>query len=593
MVTVDGTPVQEVLAELSRVARAMDLDAGFNMLFPSQGKTAAGWTTDLFYAGSYLSLDADQTVLGLADGSTLSFINAAVPQIDFTGIRSGADLHRAVEVLGPIVRRSSTSGGAVNTTPASPFVQQPPDSIRSTAAASKMVEERQAFCRPVVDPDAMALRRTWPAPVDSHYDGYAAGYFLDSPGYSNVAVLQLGSFGNPRATSEICDIKEFHRFIGSFVVRALDANKTRLIVDVRSNPGGAEGILGDAFDHLFPGVVPDFRWRTRATPAVDWLGNASYIPGTDTADRVVIFTGLRNPDSTPTANASFPTWRDFFGPRTIRNDNFTRLSARNMRTERARFEIDFLPANLTRQLVTSPGQDLVVLTDGDCHSSCALLVGWLTRQLGARVVMVGGRPTTGKPVAAVGGTKGASVYDWDAFVVSVSIAAGELGITRVSGLPQNVPLPPLTAPPINVVVRQLNTMDVWITADDDDKAAAAVPVHFLHEPADCRLFNTPATLASPEAMWKAVADVAWAGKRCTPGSTGTPNDVMRGTVPQVSPGSAAVTVRDARAADRVTENFRLLLDSLPARLRTRETVALRRAASERREWGAATVVLEP
>jgi hypothetical protein len=45
-----------------------------------------------------------------------------------------------------------------------------------------------------------------------------------------------------------------------------------------------------------------------------------------------------------------------------------------------------------------------------------------------------------------------------------------------------------------------------------------IPLQFIFEPADCRIFYTAETVSSPSALWEYVAGVAWGGNKCASGS---------------------------------------------------------------------------
>lgn len=56
-------------------------------------------------------------------------------------------------------------------------------------------------------------------------------------------------------------------------------------------------------------------------------------------------------------------------------------------------------------------QDMVMLHDGMCSSTCAIASELLKNQGAVRTIAIGGRPQTGA-MQGVGGTKGAQVFSW-------------------------------------------------------------------------------------------------------------------------------------------------------------------------------------
>lgn len=63
-----------------------------------------------------------------------------------------------------------------------------------------------------------------------------------------------------------------------------------------------------------------------------------------------------------------------------------------------------------------------------------------------------------------------------------------------------------------------------ILPDDLDDG---VPAQFIYEPADCRLFYTPAMMQNVTAIWEAAAMSAWGGKKCNAGSLPGGTSVMK------------------------------------------------------------------
>lgn len=59
---------------------------------------------------------------------------------------------------------------------------------------------------------------------------------------------------------------------------------------------------------------------------------------------------------------------------------------------------------------------------------------------------------------------------------------------------------------------------------DQIRDGSDVPLQFVYEAADCRLFYTGTMIKDLTAVWEEVAEVTWRGKRgCVKGSTGHPS----------------------------------------------------------------------
>ena len=55
---------------------------------------------------------------------------------------------------------------------------------------------------------------------------------------------------------------------------------------------------------------------------------------------------------------------------------------------------------------------------------------------------------------------------------------------------------------------------------DQIRRGEDIPVQFLYEASDCRLFYTPAMIVDYAILWKAAADALWGNGTCVQGSTG-------------------------------------------------------------------------
>lgn len=524
VIKLDGEPIYNYLTTLSKATgRLHDLDAGLNSLFPSKAKVATGFTTaDYFYIGSYLSLP-DESRLELSNGTVLSFDNVAIFNANLYGITTGEDLHQAAEVLSsPLKPRNREAIPTNHTNP-------------------------RATC--MIPHGDRPRPQNWPKAVDEHIDKYAGGYFLSGSDYNDTGVLHMTSFESlyPGLGSDtdcgIADMAEFHRFMTSFAKKFRDAGKTRLVVDLSANGGGYEAILADVFDQLFPGQVPGFHYRARATPAMGWIANATFQGRDAETIGMALFDDMH------------AGWPEAFGPDEIAGDNFTQKLFRDVLRERGLVGLN--DTAFTEPLVKP--EDMVIVTDGDCHSSCAILVGWLTREMGVRTVAMGGRPVEA-PMQAIGGTKGGAPYPWGAFQ-----SMEELAVQIAGSEPAEVELPSPNSMPIRIFDNPVNSMDIWHNGTD-------VPVHFLWEAAYCRLFYTGQTLVMVEDMWKAVADVAWHGGKCAAGSTANEDGTMGNKPPGFKAATIPVTKSSWAAGSQVAVDIRKL-DPVP--MESREDVLQR------------------
>lgn len=136
---------------------------------------------------------------------------------------------------------------------------------------------------------------------------------------------------------------------------------------------------------------------------------------------------------------------------------------------------------------------------------------------GVRVVANGGRPHTG-PMQGIGGVKGAQVWELSTLsqiyaavtqvVQNATEAKKPLFTTKeLDAFKPHIALP-LEEFPIRLSTGSVNYRNAFAPFNDE------VPTHFIYQPADCRLFYTPAALINPSAKWASVADAIWGKGEC-------------------------------------------------------------------------------
>ena len=145
-----------------------------------------------------------------------------------------------------------------------------------------------------------------------------------------------------------------------------------------------------------------------------------------------------------------------------------------------------------------------------------------------QTISIGGRPQPG-PMQTVGGTKGAQVLNMGNIAklfkqalqvivetMGVAVAQRAEGTTfgaivnttqlfiRTSHLSEENPL-----------FGRVNSLDNLRQNDTEQ-----VPLEFIYEAADCRLFETLASQQDPSVLWKMAVDAKWGNGKCVDGSTG-------------------------------------------------------------------------
>lgn len=210
VVKIDGTDVVEFLVEQSFVNQQQDPDALWNLAFYQLGKQdATSFQVPIYYPGPH-------TNLTFANGTTRSFNNVALVNVDLEGVEDGED---AYQVLCP---------GAVETAATTTQSSLP-------SSTAPVVETETAAPTTTSSPNSPNVPG-FPYPVIKHSANSVAGYYLNDTGNTDVAVLQIAAFiapGIPAVGYE----EEFQTVVQKFLDAAVKSKKKKLIIDLRNNGG--------------------------------------------------------------------------------------------------------------------------------------------------------------------------------------------------------------------------------------------------------------------------------------------------------------------------------------------------------------------
>ncbi|KAK1761538.1 hypothetical protein QBC47DRAFT_370366 [Echria macrotheca] len=504
--SIDGTPIQDFLGVAAAVQGTQDPDAQFNSLFwsiPGIG-SVPGATFDFTLP--------DKHTVRFTNGTTRDYRNLASTTIDFSDIDSGEKLHAAVEI--------------------------PPDT-----PPTKLRRRDDSDL-----PPAATSVPGYPSPVEIHRDGYIAGYFLNTTAHSNVAVLVLTSFESATDDSsstpgaQTAEFEETRRVIRDFFAACAKAGRTKLIIDVSKNGGGLVFQGFEAYRNLFPKAQAWSGARLRANAALDIEGAATF--GTpDQIESAIL---------DPSTSKPYTSWDAMYGPKVFPEDRETNMLVYDFTNSSLTSEPNFPPFTITGSDPSDPPpkqpfakDDIVVVTDGYCGSTCTIFVGLLQREAGVRTVALGGRPLS-QPMQAVGGVKGSQVNSiaalqstWSS-VASISTlqntswssvaSVSTLQNTRsdAASIPASIssifPTANDTLPPLQPT--DLSSITLNYRNAYPQNAQSGPPAHFLYEAANCRRFYRPEHLQDMTTQWSDVADVAWGGAPCVPGSATGKNNTM-------------------------------------------------------------------
>jgi hypothetical protein len=149
----------------------------------------------------------------------------------------------------------------------------------------------------------------------------------------------------------------------------------------------------------------------------------------------------------------------------------------------------------------------------------------MKNQGGVNQVVVGGVPRTG-PMQGVSGSKGSQVYTWTHVYSEASRVYNYVGEAAQTKLNETdlgklvFSTRPLMRTAYQSSGESASVINLRDNIRDDD--TAAIPLNFVYEAADCRLFYTGDMLRDVTNVWKKAVDANWGDKSkvCVEGSTG-------------------------------------------------------------------------
>lgn len=345
-----------------------------------------------------------------------------------------------------------------------------------------------------------------------------------------------------------------------FIRKAKAEGKTKMIFDLRGN-GGGNAILGyDTFKQVYPQANQDpfGGTRFRANDALNTAGKITqdfvagrtfaqsnqtaflqaFGRGTTQDDVFALTSGFNYQHILDANNQPFRSWEQLFGPQTANGDSFTPTLRYNysdgVSTTYAGFSVIGFNANANETGTPQPfkAEDMVMLHDGMCSSTCAIVSELLKNQGGVRTIAIGGRPQAGA-MQGVGGTKGAQVFAWDDIAVRMQTIyflgspqqQAEWNKTDLGRTAFATQLFKRSAYQQGQIAGGVNLKDNLRQND-----ASKVPLEFIYEAADCRMFFTAGMVSDVTQVWKGVADRMFRNmtQMCVKGSTGDKSSISGG-----------------------------------------------------------------
>lgn len=488
---IDGVDSVEFLEKLSQLGSLQDRDALYNNVFYELAQVSLGTqgsTTGMFTGGGRgrFVYPGATTTLKFANGSEYTMDNFAKTQISFRNISTGEDLGEKWFSWG----------------------SQEDGFLQAEQAAEPEVPALNG---------AGAAAPGYPSPVVPGPQNLINGFYLDAPGYEDVAILQVPNFVGVTA-AEVA----FQKVTQDFIPKALADGKTKLIIDLQANGGGTILQGYDMFKQLFPEMDPYGANRFRATESANIIGQvfsdfSAQYPRIMNQTNTTILTAQGSyfdkgndmkVDGTP-----FASWDDKFGPVLVNDDLYTELSRWNLSDVHITWSSGGIYisgygplANITGPPKFKP-ENIVLVTDGYCASTCTIFSEFMTKQAGVKTIAMGGRSNKNK-IQAIGGVKGVNNYQFGYIQqlaqYAVRFDPSEKTAPLKKDFYSDIPFNRASGSP------GVNTRDGLAQND-----TTGVALQFVYEEADCRLYYTPEMTVDITALWRAAADAQWGNsKKC-------------------------------------------------------------------------------
>lgn len=221
-------------------------------------------------------------------------------------------------------------------------------------------------------------------------------------------------------------------------------------------------------------------------------------------------------DSLNANRVPFNNWAELYGPVSSRGDTFTNTLRYNFSSEL--LENPFTISGYgTRSGLTQPfdAANIVLLHDGYCASTCAVFSDLMRRQGGVKSYVLGGLPRYG-PMQAVGGTKGCLLLTFSLMSRYISTVLNTFGtLADRQKWAAILPNPGFAMKTSSTPSTNFRDGVQPISSG----GYSDLPVQFLNETANCRIFFTAPMVANVTTIWEAVAADAWGGaSNCVAGS---------------------------------------------------------------------------
>ncbi|KAK6523722.1 hypothetical protein TWF281_001694 [Arthrobotrys megalospora] len=537
---IDGYEVEAWLAEFADYGSSQSPDARYNAIFANRdpGSDGTFYTLYGWYPGK------NTISITFSNSSTYQYDYRAYARwnnaLNWTGIRTGSDFYRNIVLNPAYFQVASSDQQAVAGTPD----PSPTDGENVYHVHDKpRVKKRQmrtgvatTSTRPTATPTPRLPQLVYfnypfmthrVGPYVQDLNGIVGGYFLNDT--IGTAVLDISSFAAADDDAEF-QLQGFQAALTAFFAEARRLGSKKLILDVRGNGGGLVALGFELYKQLFPAAPANSYYRIRAHEAAQIFATAAEALATDkNTDALVELletVGINNIDgdaldvalaiasgfsrqNTFDVNGKKPEdLATFIGPYNLTglvNDTVSLLVENNLGFPLSDADISGFGsrANFTSSPQPFRKEDILLLSDGTCASTCTIFSELLKReQANVSSVVMGGRPND-SPSAHVGGTHGSRVLTFANLLSNsrrvVSLYPPETD-EQEQYLIDNIPL----ALPFGFTYAAINFRDAIRPEDETE-----TPLQFALEPADCRLYFSPIGFTDSVYLWGELSELKW------------------------------------------------------------------------------------
>ncbi|KAI1339966.1 peptidase S41 family protein [Xylariaceae sp. FL0016] len=493
---INGEDAVTMIEELTmKFSAFQDMNSMWNNQFPTYANPSGTLVlaASLAYMGPSLTLTYE-------NGQQKTEENFAImrsSKADFSAVQTGEDFYNLF--CNPEAAAAAASSAAATSTTS-------PQTATSSVAPSTPEPTIPGFPEPIVR--------------DSGAD-VTSGYFLQGTGYDDVAVLSVTSFAPTGNVDTLEYLTNFQTTVESFLSQSKQAGKQRLVIDVTANGGGLVVAGFELFAQLFPDAEQFGANNMRLGDSMQNIANivgsipASFQPTTQ--NEALALQALSSSSITSNlvpggvetpGGAQFQSEQALLGPVTLMGDQFTAYQNAPQDMPASDFNLTGTGSRSSPAPAVFTPDNVVILTDGTCGSTCTLFSYLMLFQLGIKTVAAGGVPRPG-PMQSIGGVEGAQVFELPeianlasaALVLAPADQQEALASTSLGLLSEGYALTRAASASSPGAVNGKNAFS---------PGNSQTPLQFLNEPANCRVFYTLDMIRDPEATWRRAVDATWA-----------------------------------------------------------------------------------